>query len=109
MHRPIPLVSQMHFRFRCYRTPGSQALDKARDWAVELRERLAGVDLSGLRTANLSAALAGADLSGLRQANQAAERAKLPTMAQRPTKEAVVSWQPNRTPSKGRDGPEMDI
>lgn len=21
MHRPIPLVSQMHFRFRCYRTP----------------------------------------------------------------------------------------
>ena len=24
MHRPIPLVSQMHFRFRCYRTPSSQ-------------------------------------------------------------------------------------
>lgn len=88
---------------------GAQALDKARDWAVELRERLVGVDLSGLRTANLSAALAGADLSGLRQANQAAERAKQPTMARRPTKEAVVSRQPSRTPSKGRDGPEMDL
>lgn len=88
---------------------GAQALDKARDWAVELRERLAGADLSGLRTANLSAALAGADLSGLRQANQAVERAKQPTMARRPTKEAVVSRQPSRTPSKGRDGPEMDL
>jgi len=88
---------------------GSQALDKARDWAVELRERLAATDLSGLRSANLSAALAGADLSGLRQANQAAERAKQPTMARRPTKEAGVSRQPSRTPSKGRDGPEMDL
>jgi hypothetical protein len=88
---------------------GAQALDKARDLAAELRERLAGADLSGLRTANLSAALAGADLSGLRQANQAAERAKQPAMVRRPTKEAVVSRQPSRTPSKGRDGPEMDL
>nr|WP_011751356.1 MobA/MobL family protein [Acidiphilium multivorum]ABF71733.2 RepB/MobA [Acidiphilium multivorum] len=79
---------------------GAQALDKARDWAVELRERLAGVDLSGLRTANLSAALAGADLFCVAAGQPSCRR---------PTKEAVISRQPSRTPSKGRDGPEMDL
>ena len=57
---------------------GSHAFHKARDLGAQLRERLAGADLSGLRAANLRASLARADFSGLREANKNLERERAP-------------------------------